>query len=435
MSYKTDRLITLFPDAYAAKDPESLLYRLLDAIAAELMAADEAIKGLLKSHWVDYASGKALDGLGAIYGVSRRRLRDETIETDDAFRQRLKSVVPLFTGGGTKRAIIGAVRSALGLPFDLDQLNLPDNFRALREDLEKLVYIEEFSPTGERVVNRVVKPVALQEGDAVRHASEMLLGLDIPTIREERPTIQWKFTIGAGRLISLELLPQAEGNAPVGVQSTEELIIPKESTLTLSTDPVGNLRAVLGLTDDVTRHFTNLNGTTPAVLPQVPVGPSEWRFRAQGGLFDISVFDEHDTFDPPEFEVEMNWLRYQPLTFDVHVPYFLQEAVEAFKALRGYKGKLFVFEGLPLEAIVEVVNQTRAAGVRGSVQFSLNFLEIHNPREALTVGLSLVEDAKASDRLSFSGENQMHEHHNVSEAFAIGGVFDISHFDEEHGFL
>jgi hypothetical protein len=41
---------------------------------------------------------------------------------------------------------LGAVRSALGLPFDLDQLRLPDEFRGLRNDIENLIRIEEFSP-------------------------------------------------------------------------------------------------------------------------------------------------------------------------------------------------------------------------------------------------------------------------------------------------
>ena len=148
MSYKTDRLTDLFPDAYAARDGESLLYKLLDAVGAEFMGADEAIKRLLKSHWVDYAEGAALDGLAATFGVSRRRLRDGDLEDDDGFRQRLKSIVPLFAGGGTRRAVIGAVRSALGLPFDLNQLNLASGFAALQRAIEDL------DPTGRVLAQR-----------------------------------------------------------------------------------------------------------------------------------------------------------------------------------------------------------------------------------------------------------------------------------------
>ena len=148
MSYKTERLTQLFPETYAASDRQSLLYQLLDAAGAELMAADESIKRLLKSHWVEYAEGPALDGLAATFGVTRRQLRSADLESDAAFRQRLKSIVPLFAGGGTRRAVLGAVRSALGLPFDLDQLGLGPAYAPLRRDIENLIRLEEFSPKG-----------------------------------------------------------------------------------------------------------------------------------------------------------------------------------------------------------------------------------------------------------------------------------------------
>src|SRR5689334_17352703 len=117
MSYKTDRLIDLFPQIYAARTTDSLLHQLLDAIGAELLDADDTIRQLLTSHWIGYAGGAALDGLGAIFGVTRRSLPNESLESDEAFRLRLRAVVRLFTGGGTRRAVLGAVRSALGLPF------------------------------------------------------------------------------------------------------------------------------------------------------------------------------------------------------------------------------------------------------------------------------------------------------------------------------
>ena len=431
MSYKTDRLVNLFPDAYAAHERESLLHKLLDAIGAELMTADEAVKALLKSHWVDYASGPALDGLGAIYRVSRRRVRDDAapdgtrLERDDAFRQRLKAIVPLFTGGGTRQAVIGAVRSALGLPFDLATLNLPP---ALHADLAQLITIEEFSPKGERVINRTVSEV---DG-----FSEIRLVLDIESVGEGRPTIEWKFTLGGSTQLSLERLPEEGETDPVGVKSVEGLVIPANETLILSAREDGRLSAVMGLTE-LAAQFTNLDGSTPAVLPEVPGQRSEWRFRAKSGLFDISTFDEPDTFDLPTFEVEMRWLRYEPLTFDVHVPYFVQQAVADLKALHNYQGQLFVYEGLPLEALVEVVDQTRAAGVRGSVQFSLNFLEVHDSYEALVIEGEhrQQEDAAVSEDLTVASVSDAVEQHDMTERLLIGGVFDVSPFDQGHGFV
>lgn len=428
MSYKTDRLTDLFPEAYAARDQASLLYKLLDAIGAELMQADEAIKGLLKSHWVNYASGPALDGLAAIYGVERRRVRGGQLETDDAFRQRLKSVVPLFTGGGTKQAVLGAVRSALGLPFDLAQLHLPPGFEALRHDIENLITLEEFSPRGERVVGRNLTEV--------QGASELTLTINIPSVRQERLTIHWKFLLGGARGLELTVKPDDPAVATSGIRADTGLVIPPGETLVLTALDGGQLSAVIGF-QELAPQFTNLDGTTPALLPEVPVGRSEWTFRAQSGVFDLSLFDEVNTFDLPTFEVELSWLRYEPLTFNVHVPYFVQKAVADLKALHKYPGSLFIFEGLPLEALVEVVDQTRAAGVQGSVQFSLNFLDVHDQREhfSLDVLHALVEPADMREALTVSSVNDVSERQEMHETLLIGGVFDVSPFDQRHGFV
>lgn len=445
MSFKTDRLVELFPDAYAASEKESTLYKLLDTIAAEFMSADEAVKNLLKSHWVDYASGKALDGLAAIYSINRRRLEDgSSEEPDNAFRLRLKSVVPLFTGGGTRRAVIGAVRSALGLPFDLERANLPVN---LRNDLEQLIYIEEFSPVGERVLGQSVLEVDDDETtlspcheDAT---NEVRIIIDIPGVSGQLPAIRWRFTRGVARCLTLELLPDEDGEATLGLRSSPQLVIDPavDDTLTLSTRDDGSFSALLGLTD-VSHLFTGLDGITPPAVPQVPVSRSDWRFRAQSAMFDTALFDT-DTFDQPLFEVEMNWLRYQPLTFDVLVPYHFKKVVENLAASHGYSGPLFVFEGLPIDTVAEVVDQTRAAGVRASVQFTLNFLRQHDhdqgehfhiDGEYDVPGKDIAEDAGAFEYLMASSVNDIYELHDTGEAFAIGGVFDVSTFDGNYGF-
>ena len=505
MSYKTDRLVNLFPDAYAAKDSESLLYKLLDALGAEFMDADDVLKRLLKSHWVNYAEGKALDRLGSIYGISRRRLphgiklfstglgfsgdlenglvpgtlrqifanhkfplssnvpvaveisstrwliddldeqrtyqaqKEEDrltfyllTETDEAFRLRLKSVVNLFTGGGTLKAVKGAVQSALGLPFNLEQLNLTAGAEALRADLENLVTIVEFSPEVSSIIeNRLTE---------VDEASQLILTTEAGSVQAVTPQIQWQFTKGGGRRLTLESLDSGEG-----IQSDDSLIVPAGETLRLSSELDGSLSAILA-GQNVATAFTNLDGTTPARLPEVPGDrDSEWKFRAKGGLFDISTFDRSNTFDLPEYLVEMRWVRYEPLTFDVYVPYFLQNVVESLKARHGFAGSLFVFEGLPREQIQTVVNQTQAAGVRGSVAFSLTFFETHDQadfqvheKKALGFRVSGVhqtlEDADTQDSLSLGSFNRETEAHDVAETFVMGGVFDVSTFDTHYGF-
>jgi hypothetical protein len=423
MSDKTDRLTNLLADVLAAGDPGSLLYKLLDAVGAELVRADEAVKRLLKSHWVAYASGSGLDGLGATFGVRRRRLSDGSLETDEQFRLRLRSLVKLFTGGGTGPAVVGAVRSALGLPADLDQLRLPPEQKALRLDLERLVALEEFAPRAETLRETRVEAVALPSGAQV---AQLVLEVELPTAREERPRIQWTITGGSPRILSVELEGSGEGVRTSSVR-------PGADPLVLSAGPDGQLAARLG-GRDVTPSFANLDGTFPPRLPAVPATPSRWIFRAAGG-YDLAVFDE-DAFDLPQMLVEMLWVRYEPLTFDVRAPYNLKQAVVDLARQHGFpEGELLVYEGLPLERIQEVVDQTRAAGVRGRMQFWLPAYDRHDQHERLGMVVGAwPDDAGQAESLLVGSVSEAHDTQDADEALALGGVFDVATFDGPWGF-
>lgn len=430
MFYKTDRLVDLFPDAYAARDSETLLYKLLDAIGAEFMVADEGIKRLLKSHWVKYAEAGALDNLGAVYGVTRRTLRDGELEGDEDFRRRLQSIVPLFTGGGTRRAVIGAVRSSLGLPFDLNQLNLPSpTFDALRQDLEALVTLTEFSPQGDRILEKNFK--AVENGAA----NELTLTAKADSVKESFPRIEWVFDKGVARRLSLKRFDSNKG-----VKTKDDFLVAAGQTLVLAADSKGQLNAFIDLTD-VTNSFVNLDGTTPAMLPPVPPQRTDWVFRAQSGLYgddqNVNSRFDIDSFDLPEFHVALTRLRLEHLTFEVQVPYFLEDAVAALVRRYDYRGTPFVFKGIPLEHIQEVVDQARAAGVRGSVQFYLTFLENHTLYDGLKIEGSFVksEDQTMADALLVANVNQQSETQEMLDSLTLAGVFDISTFEGPFGFM
>jgi hypothetical protein len=447
MSYKTDRLVRLFPDAYATQDRQSLLYKLLDALGSELFNADQALKNLLKSHWVNYASGRALDGLAAIYGVTRRTLPNGELETDEGFRLRLKSIVELFRGGGTVPAIKGAVRSALGLPFSLDPRNLPADLPPeLIRDLENLIVVEEFSPQIERLIGDRSQEVTETIDGVTQFFSQIVVSVNRDSAQAVLPQIAVRFSRGAGRRLRVRRLDNEEG-----IQAREDLLIPPEATLTLSSGGdtgdnrlIGRLGRTLrdgsNVTEDVSSAFSNLDGTTPARLPEIPPAEeagqtSNWEFRATGGQFDIGSFD-NDTFDLPEFEVEMRRVRFQLLTFEVQVPYLIQDAVNAIARRYGYRGNLFVFQGLRPEQIPEVVRQTQAAGVDGKVKYSLNFLDIHNQSERFTLASThrLREDAAATDNLNLGSFKRPIESHNLADRLSLGGVFDIATFDTNFSF-
>lgn len=427
MSYKTESLIDLFPDVYAARERESLLYKLLDAFGAEMMTADEKIKNLLKSHWVHYAQADALDRLASIYGISRRKLFNGALESDVAFRLRLESTIPLFTGGGTVNAIQGAVRSALGLPFNLDQLKLPPEFKALRDEIDALVSVQEFSPTADVVIKSDVTPIAL---DARTNASQLVVPL-IASAKGGAPRIEWTFDSSAGRRLSVTRL-----DTGAGFKSVEQFSVGTGQTIVFTAALNGELSAVINGLENKSL-FTNLDGSTPALMPQVPNDPSNWQFRAQAALFDSAAFDRNSTFDLPLFHVNFSRVIYEPLTFEVVVPFFLKQAVEDLKKRYGYPGDLFVFEGIPLDHIQEVVDQTRAAGVRGSVQFSLNFLEIHSPGEELRAEISgaFSEDAAADETFLAANTNDNQENQEMRDRMIFGGVFDASTFDGPFGFV
>jgi hypothetical protein len=172
-------------------------------------------------------------------------------------------------------------------------------------------------------------------------------------------------------------------------------------------------------------------------MPSVPPGRSEWRFSAVGGLYDASTFDGADIFDLPRFSVELAWISQEPLTFDIYVPYFLDQVVEALAERRGYSGKLLVFSGLPPERIQEVVDQTRAAGVRGSVHFTLNFYDDHQASDSLrSIGTHAANESHDTvDSLTVGSLNRIAETHDQADQLVIGAVFDVSPFDKSHGFV
>jgi len=440
MSFKTNRLVALFPDAYAPRDRDALIHRFLDAIGNELMESDTAVKNLLKSHWINYAEGCGLDGLASLLGVERRKLPDGSVEGDDTFRPLLKSTVPSFIGGGTVEAVKGAVRSALGLPYDLALLrtqfagadgNLSENAQLLIDGLEALVQIEEFSPKSEVILGHANPDV---------DGSQVVVDVNFSTVQPVPPSIEWSFTKGCGRRLSLVLEDTGEG-----IKSKPGFQLREGETLLLANSATGKFSASIGTTD-VSNDFTDIDGTSSPRLPTVPQGASRWVYSSAGsGLFDVSTYDNQQTFNAAAFSVKMAWVRYQPLVFDVIVPYFVDKAVKSLLNRSQYQSKFKLFKGTSLDAIQQVVNHSRAAGVRGMVQYSLNL-----PRESMDeqpwedhaaedifsgeVEYSNSEVQDAEEELLVGALDNNSENHETKERFAIGGVFNVAVFDGSFGF-
>jgi hypothetical protein len=181
-------------------------------------------------------------------------------------------------------------------------------------------------------------------------------------------------------------------------------------------------------------------------LPPVPSGASKWIFSAtRGAAFDLSAFDRAEAFDAAGFSVRMQWLRLQPLVFDVVVPYFVDAAVQRLLAGSGFENRFKLFKGLSLDAIQRVVDSRRAAGVRGMVQYAISLPSESNEGtpwedQAALDNFSALLDRRDGDThdvdesLTSGALDSEAENHELDEHFAIGGVYSVAVFDGAFGF-
>jgi len=103
-------IIEYFPPI-TPRESDSVIVRFLDAFSTEAEDFGDDLDEIRESHYVDVASGDALDRIGAQYGpLGRRAGRD-----DSAYRTYLKSLVQVFQYRGTVPGIIAATSAGLGI--------------------------------------------------------------------------------------------------------------------------------------------------------------------------------------------------------------------------------------------------------------------------------------------------------------------------------
>lgn len=103
-------IIEYFPPI-TPRGSDSVIVRFLDAFSTEAEDFGDDLDEIRESHYVDVASGDALDRIGAQYGpLGRRAGRD-----DSAYRTYLKSLVQVFQYRGTVPGIIAATSAGLGI--------------------------------------------------------------------------------------------------------------------------------------------------------------------------------------------------------------------------------------------------------------------------------------------------------------------------------
>ena len=103
----------------------------------------------------------------------------------------------------------------------------------------------------------------------VNGANELTLALDIPSVRGERPTIRWKFTLGGARGLELTVKPDDPSALTTGIRTIEALVIPPGETLVLTALNDGLLSAVIGF-QELATQFTNLDAPPRRAYPRYP---------------------------------------------------------------------------------------------------------------------------------------------------------------------
>lgn len=266
---RLDRTTTRLPRFYRHWKKDSVIYTLLDAISKQLDEADMRIIDLMRTRWVDTASGVALERLGSLLNVKRF-----AGETDQRLRQRIVRTVNEYKGGGTVSSIKETVSGLIS------------------EDEGNVGVIE--NPRVDTYAEFTVKA-----GDS------WVLGSS--GINDEQPvrlsiTVEDEGSIDDPQIVNVETkeLVSFKGKLKTG----EQLIIEDQ-------------KAYVG-EKDVSEKVS------PMKLPLLLRKDSGWQYREaileHIAVFDTAKFDEH-TFavDVPAVTIRFDWSRNKPAAILVKI--------------------------------------------------------------------------------------------------------------------
>ncbi|NOZ30063.1 MAG: hypothetical protein GXP39_18690, partial [Chloroflexi bacterium] len=109
---KRDAILSRFPDFMEARDPQKLLYRVVEVLAEPYERLDRQLVEVMWAHWVNRALDvRDLERIAALYGISRF-----DGEPRERFRQRLKALVRIYLEGmATPAAVLQVAAATLGL--------------------------------------------------------------------------------------------------------------------------------------------------------------------------------------------------------------------------------------------------------------------------------------------------------------------------------
>lgn len=98
---REDRITTRIPRFYRNWDKTSLVSSFVQSICKQIDETEQGVTKLLEGHWVDTAKDQELERIASL--VRESRLPNED---DEHFRERIKTTIILYKGGGTISVIL-----------------------------------------------------------------------------------------------------------------------------------------------------------------------------------------------------------------------------------------------------------------------------------------------------------------------------------------
>jgi hypothetical protein len=301
MATRAEKVAARLPHFYLSWDRSSVVSNVVESVGKRMEEMEKDFAWIMRSHWVDTASGKDLDRLGALFSIPRGE------ERDGDYRGRLKTAIISYKGGGTVGSIKMMARIALGLPFD-HPIEVREN-----------------------------PPSARKKTWKVRANGEWTV--DPRSIRDSKPDITITIDTKGAAIVNPTIV-----NVDTGETVTFNGRLTYGDTLKL-----GNGQALLNGSDETQK----LSDNKPFSLPR---RKTKWQYTESIGS-NIAVFDKA-YFDKSVFAVDITssitfeWTAYQPAFFEVLIPKallersgarpeYVQRLVDSVKAC-GVKGEVKV---------------------------------------------------------------------------------------------
>lgn len=291
-----NRICERLPAFYRSWSKDTMVYKMVEAVGEELDVSREKVMEMMRSHWVDTASGVDLDKMGPLFGLKR------ILGEDDAhYRNRLKAAVVDFTGGGTLESIRSMLRSLVS-----GEVEIVENPAVDAEYELKVMAGDSWSLGNCSVEDVTVPEISIEAEDVIEN----------PQVVNEDLNESFSFQ---------------------GKMSKGDRLVFKEGKCFLNDE-------------DVSDRVTVGN------VPHIYRKPSNWRYveliREKIGVFDSTAFDESIfAVSVPKAKVAFKWRRYQPATILVRIG---REALNRSRTVEEYvKDVLGSIKAAGVKVIVE----------------------------------------------------------------------------------